>query len=181
MNRISFFVPSVPVAQPRQRQRVIKQKDGKVFATNYTPAKHPVQQFKAVIQMALREVYDGPPWDCPIGMTILFVMPRPSSKTWKTKAMPREWYSAKKNDWDNLGKAVCDALNGLLYQDDGLICSVTVKRVIASGDEQPSCYVEAFKLPPYEDADYEERHEQTTDSSQSQTESKDRDTLWRST
>ena len=53
--------------------------------------------------------------------------------------MKRYRYTAKKNDWDNLGKAVSDALNGLAYRDDGQIWACHVERWVASGDEQPHC------------------------------------------
>jgi Holliday junction resolvase RusA-like endonuclease len=91
--------------------------------------------------------YHGPPLDCPLTMRLVFIMPRPASKVWKTRPMHREPYTAKKNDWDNLGKGVSDALNKLLYTDDGLLCQVTVERWIASGAEQPHCQVTIAEVP----------------------------------
>lgn len=145
MTPIRFTVPAVPIAQPRQRTRVVNA-NGKTFAQNYTPKTGPVQDFKATVRHAAAVAYSGAPLTCPLALSLTFVMPRPSSMVWKTKPMPREPYAVKKNDWDNLGKSVCDALNKLLYADDGLLCEVKVSRCIAAGDEAPHVEVEVQAL-----------------------------------
>ena len=38
-----------------------------------------------------------------------------------------------KPDWDNVGKAVCDALNGIAYKDDAQITAAEVKKRWAVG------------------------------------------------
>lgn len=144
---ISFRVSCVPVPQPRQRHRVVTA-GGRSFAHNYTPTHSPVNTFKAAVMHAAVAAYSGPPIDCPLSALLVFVMPRPAARVWKTKPMPREPYAAKKNDWDNLGKSVCDALNKLLYIDDGLLSRVTVERWIAAGDEQPHCLVTITEIEP---------------------------------
>jgi Holliday junction resolvase RusA-like endonuclease len=119
---------------------------GNAIAQNYTATKHPVNVFKAAVALAAESAYRGPVLDCPLSMRIVFVFPRPSSKVWKKRPMPREPYATKKNDWDNCGKSVCDALNRRLFADDGLLVSVTVERWIASGDEQPHCHITITEL-----------------------------------
>ena len=57
--RVRFVVPAVPVAQPRQRFRVLKI-GNRVIPQNYTPTKSPVNEFKAVVKMAFRQAYSGP-------------------------------------------------------------------------------------------------------------------------
>jgi len=143
---IEFRVPCVPVAQPRQRHRIVKTKTGGQFVHNYTPTGSPVNAFKAAVFDSCARAYSGPPLNCPLSMSVSFVFPRPANKIWKTRQMLREPYIAKKNDWDNLGKSVCDALNKLLFTDDGLLCQVTVERWIASGDEQPHCEIRITEL-----------------------------------
>lgn len=144
---IDFIVPAIPIAQPRQRHRLVTS-GGKTFASNYTPARDPVNAFKAACQLAAAQAYQGPPLDdCDISLRLVFVMPRRSNMLWKTKPMPRVCYRVKKNDWDNLGKSVCDALNGLVWTDDGLIHSTHIERWYASGEEQPHCEIEITKLP----------------------------------
>jgi len=130
---LTFTVNAVPIAQPRPKAVRVGERAGMADV----PSKHPVHDFKASVRKAFCDVYQGFPIQSGIVMTIDFVMPRPKNKIWKTRPMPREPYTAKKNDWDNLGKAVCDALNGLAYQDDGLIWDCHVRRFVASGDEAP--------------------------------------------
>ena len=98
---------------------------------------HPIHDFKASVRAAFCDVHDGPPLRGPLCMSIVFVMPRPQSMRWKRRATPRVPYVAHRNDWDNLGKGVCDALNGIAYEDDGQIYKAHVSRWVAAGDERP--------------------------------------------
>ena len=134
--RIEFTIPAVPVAQPRQRHRIISS-GGMSFANNYTPTKHPVNAFKASARMALESAYKGAPLVGPLAMSVVFVFPRPTNRVWKSKPMPRERHT-KKPDCDNLLKSLKDSLSGLAYADDAQICEYReVTKWIASGDEQP--------------------------------------------
>jgi Holliday junction resolvase RusA-like endonuclease len=133
---IKFTVPAVPIAQPRPR--AVAGGGGSAYARMIeASSSHPVYAFKASVRMAAAAAYEGPPLDVPLQMSLLFVMPRPQSMRWKTRTMPRAPYCAKKKDWDNLGKAVSDALNEVLYTDDGLLWNVNVTKVYAAGDEAP--------------------------------------------
>jgi Holliday junction resolvase RusA-like endonuclease len=132
---ISFCVTCLPIAQPRQRHRVIG--DGaKRCVHNYTPTQHPVNAFKASVRMAAAAAYHGPPLEGPLAIALLFLMPRPKAKIWKTRPMPREPYTGK-YDWDNLAKGFCDALNGVLWRDDHQIAEALVRVYVAAGDESP--------------------------------------------
>ena len=125
---ISFTVPAVPVAQPRQRHT----RNG----LNYTPAQHPVNVFKASCRLAAHSVHTAPPFRQAICLTLLFVLPRPAAMIWKTKPMPRVSHS-KKPDLDNLTKAVMDALSQLVWADDSQVTRLSATKVIAAGDESP--------------------------------------------
>ena len=130
----TFSIPTIPIAQPRQRHRVIEN-DGKAFAANYTPAKHPVNDFKATVRLAAthggaRLVGE------PVSLRAVFVMPRPKSKMWKTKPMPRYCHTSKP-DLDNLAKALKDALTGVIWQDDSQVFAMDVRKVVANGEESP--------------------------------------------
>lgn len=133
--RIEFVVPAVPVAQPRQRHRVVHA-GGRAFAQNYTPARDPVNSFKAAVQLAASQAYCGAPLEGPLRMSAVFVFPRPKSMHWKTRPMPRVWHTSRP-DRDNLIKSVQDALNGILWRDDSQICAGEPVKLVAAGDEQP--------------------------------------------
>ena len=140
--RIQFTVPAIPVAQPRQRVAVIAG-----HAHNYTPTQHPVNAFKAAVQMAFAEASGGElRIEGPVGLQLVFCMPRPKSMTWKTRLMPRVYRPGGRGDWDNLAKSVADALNGLAWRDDSQICLVHVEVFIAGGCEQPHVEVEIKEI-----------------------------------
>jgi Holliday junction resolvase RusA-like endonuclease len=141
---ISFTVPGLPIAQPRQRTRVVAKK-GKSFAHNYMPAKHPVNAFKAAVQVVARAVFHGPPKHCPFVVRLTFLFPRPKSMIWKTKPMLRSW-CRRKPDADNLAKSFCDALNMVLWCDDAQVVCLTVEKGICAGDESPGVFVEIEEL-----------------------------------
>ncbi len=142
---IQFSVPAIPIAQPRQRHRNITTKTGKSFVHNYTPAKAPVNDFKAAVKMAAAQAYRGAPLDGPLSLGLLFVMPRPGNMRWKRKPMPRVPHVGKP-DRDNLMKSFQDALNGLLWVDDSQIFTGWTEKWIASGDEQPHVEVQLTKV-----------------------------------
>ena len=137
---IDFTVNAIPVAQPRQRHSVM-QIGNKSFVRNYTPKNDPVNSFKAAVQLAASQAYQGAPLDEPLELKILLVFPRPEKYFWKTKPMPR-LPKVSKPDWDNLGKSICDALNGLVYRDDSLIYNAQITKVVASGNEQPHAKIQ---------------------------------------
>lgn len=144
---IEIYVPAVPVAQPRQRHRVVKPSGGKAFATNYTPATDPVNAYKASVRAAAHEAYSGPPLEGPLRMGMVFVLPR-TKPAWLTKKVFPGWWQAWKdgeriphatsrNDLDNLMKSTLDSLSGLTYLDDGQLFAGPVSKWLAATDEQP--------------------------------------------
>lgn len=143
---IDFVVPCVPVAQPRQRHRVI-QKGDRTFAQNYTPTKAPVNAFKAAVQVAAQAEHQGAPLDGPLSLDLQFILPRPKCMTRKRGENAREW-RAKKPDFDNLAKSVCDALGGILWRDDAQLVWVTISKFTAAASEQPRVRVIVEEAEP---------------------------------
>lgn len=135
MPEITIHVPCVPIAQPRQRHRVMHMA-GRAIAQNYTPTDHPANAFKASVRMAFREVWSGPPLTVPLRLDCLWVFPRPRAMIWKKRPMPRVPHITRP-DRDNLDKAVLDALKGHLFQDDSQAYCGTIEKWVAAGDEQP--------------------------------------------
>lgn len=142
---ITIRVPGCPVAQPRTKATV---RGG--HAAVYTPSTigtgpdrkpHPIVAFKATLRLAAERAYQGAPLSGPLMLSALFVFPRPASKVWKKRPMPREDHISAP-DMDNLVKAVKDALKGIVWRDD---CQVSrysnITKVIAAGDEQPHCLI----------------------------------------
>lgn len=138
---IVFTIPSVPVAQPRQRHRIM-QVNGRAFPHNYTPSKHPVVAFKAAVQLAYAAASIGrAPLAGPVRLEVMFFMPRPQRIVWKKRPMPRAWADGNPNDLDNLEKAVQDALKALAWGDDKQVVDKHTWKLYARGDEPPHCVV----------------------------------------
>lgn len=133
---LTFEVPGVPVAQPRARA-TIQGGHARVYTA---AASHPVNVFKAAVQIAARLAGAHPTYQ-PVEMRVAFWFPRPKSMTWKTRPMP-QMPCVKKPDVDNLFKSCADALNGIAYVDDSQIFSATIEKHICAGGESPRCVVE---------------------------------------
>lgn len=142
--KLAFSVPGLPVAQPRQRTRVVAA-GGRTFAQNYTPARDPVNAFKASIRLALASTYQGAPLQGPVALVVKLIFPRPQAMVWKSRPMPRALKTTKP-DWDNCGKAISDALNGLAWVDDAQVAMSFVQKWIAAGDEQAHAEIEVETL-----------------------------------
>lgn len=129
---VSFSVSALPVPQPRQRHRVI-QAGGRAYATNYTPAKHPVNGFKAAVALEAKQAWKESPLDGPLEVRLRLRFPVPAS----AKASFRRQVSEgtvlvphiTKPDLDNACKAIFDALTGVIWQDDKQIARLTVDKV----------------------------------------------------
>lgn len=136
---ITFVVPGIPVAQPRQRHRVISS-GGRQFVQNYVATRDPVNAFKAAVQLAASQkrvkCIDGP-----VRLHLQFIFSRAKCRTWKNKPMVR-CPKVTKPDVDNLAKSVMDALtHGLAWRDDCQVCCLTVEKCEAAGGEQPHTVV----------------------------------------
>jgi Holliday junction resolvase RusA-like endonuclease len=151
---IKSHVPGLPVAQPRQRQRVIMAK-GRTVATNYTPRKDKVNEFKAAVRLAgqqageaaVRQVVGNEhrTIDGPVAVTLLFLFPRPIRLRWKKRPMPREPHTSKP-DIENLAKAVLDALTSVLFLDDAQVCRLVIEKHYAAADEPVGVHIEVGRV-----------------------------------
>ena len=137
---ISFTVPTIPVAQPRQRHRIM-QAGGRTFAHNVTPTTHPVNAFKAAVQLAAREAYAGPPLDGPVSLHVEFYFPRPGRLRWKKRDMPALLHDTKP-DLENCLKSLMDALTGIAFHDDRQVAKVSAEKWYTDGGSGPRVKVE---------------------------------------
>ena len=128
---ISIVYKGKVQAQQRPRNRVVRTKDGRVFAQTYEAQES--RDFKSYFhltaqsQMAEKglKTITGP-----CRLSVLVYMPIPSSFSQKKRkqALTGEILPAKKPDVDNILKAVMDALNGVAYADDRLVVRAFVRK-----------------------------------------------------
>lgn len=134
---IELFIPGVPIAQPRTKATIRGGHAGVFTPTKTSTGKsNGIAEYKAAIRHAWAEATSMPPLEGPVKIDVVMVFSRPSAMIWKTRAMRREWHT-KKPDADNVLKAVKDALMALAWRDDSQVCLAVVRKLIASGDEQP--------------------------------------------
>lgn len=141
---MSFRVACVPVAQPRQRHRVISV-GGRSMAANYTPTRDPVNAYKAAVMHAARMAYAGEPLAGPLRVAVTFIFDRPGYLL-KPRSPDARVLCGKKPDVDNLVKSTFDALNKLLWLDDAQVCSLSVEKLFRARHEQPHVQVAVWRV-----------------------------------
>ena len=96
---------------------------------HYTPEK--TVTYEGMIRTAATQELSGRnAFDEPVEFTLRAIFPVPAS--WSEKKRQRaivgELKPGKKPDLDNIVKAWNDALNGVVYRDDSLICRMTLDK-----------------------------------------------------
>ena len=136
---IRFTVPGNPKALKRHRMC----KRGKKFGS-YDPSKSDKADFLALA----KEAAPNKPLDGPISLCITCFFPRPKShyRTGKYAHLLKDdsslWHT-KTPDIDNVIKFICDALNGIFWRDDSIICFVQAKKYY---DDRPRVEVQVMQL-----------------------------------
>lgn len=137
MKTFSFRVIGNPIAQPRQRIRVVKTRAGRVFAQNYTPTKSPANEWKRMVSIealnaALQRRHEFKrPISGPLAVSMGFYFERPrhhiGADGKPRKSSPQN--HTQKPDLDNLAKAVLDALvSASIIADDAHVVWLEVSK-----------------------------------------------------
>jgi Holliday junction resolvase RusA-like endonuclease len=120
VNVLTARIFGMPVAQPRARARAFAV-GGHTRVQMYDPPQ--AKDWKRTVQAQVLTQKPATPVDGPLAMRLVFHLPRPQS-------LPkREKWPTKRPDLDNLGKAIKDALKGVIYRDDSLIVKFTADKV----------------------------------------------------
>jgi Holliday junction resolvase RusA-like endonuclease len=79
---------------------------------------------------AMESLGNKAPFEDPVEFVMRAVFPVPASWSGKKRdrALLGELKPGKKPDLDNIAKAWNDALNGVVYRDDSLICRMTLDK-----------------------------------------------------
>lgn len=122
---VSLVIPGEP--QGKARPRVVKNKyTGR--SVSYTPAK--TAAYEKLVRAEYIKAAPMIKFDGPVMVTIRAYLGIPESKSKKAKAQMQSGaiLPTKKPDCDNIAKIVCDALNGLAYNDDSQITKLVVAK-----------------------------------------------------
>lgn len=124
---ITITIPGVPVA--KGRPKAVRM--GKTGIRMYTPTK--TANYEAVCRMAALEAMAWTaPLQGPLHVTFLLHMPIPASLSQKKQAELVGKPHTKKPDASNIVKAVEDALNGIVWNDDSQIALLTAHKVYST-------------------------------------------------
>lgn len=138
--RAQFVVQGEPVAKGRPRAC----RRGASVAT-YTPD----ETRKAEEDFILQAKRHRPPTPLLGGVRLKVISYRgiPESWTENRKRLARCGFigPTSKPDWDNLGKLVSDAMNGIFYKDDAQVIECTVVKMYASSDPRTEVTIEGIQ------------------------------------
>lgn len=119
---IQFTIPGKPMGKQRPR----------VTRTGHTYTPDETTHYENLVKLAFQAAKPKgfvPDRD-PVKIMITCEMPIPASwsKRKHDQAMEGTIRPTVKPDWDNVGKIICDALNGIAYCDDSQIVFATVRK-----------------------------------------------------
>lgn len=120
--QIEFTVPGEPFGKQRPRH-------SRVSGTTYTPRE--TREHEALIRQEYRKQCGTKfPEGAQLRITVTAVMgiPKSTPKCRRSAMLSGAIRPTKKPDWDNIGKLVCDALNGVAYDDDKCVCEAVVRK-----------------------------------------------------
>ena len=104
------------------------------------------KNYESDIAWCYRRKFNDTFGDRQIGIYITAVMPIPKSAPKKSivDMMVNKIRPTVKPDWDNIGKIVCDALNGVAYDDDKQIVAGTVSKIYGTN---PGVTITLYDIP----------------------------------
>lgn len=104
--------------EPRGKGRPRFTRQGRVFTDAKTVAYE-----RAVLASAKVVLAGSPPLDGPVFLRVdaFMQIPKSASKRRRADMLAGVERPTKTPDWDNLGKIVCDALNGVAFRDDSQV------------------------------------------------------------
>lgn len=114
-----FVIPGDPQGKGRARAT----KTGRL----YTPGKT-VAYESLVALAAQRAMGDSLPTSQPVGLTLESIFAMPAGWSAKKRAAHNGTWCLKKPDIDNIAKAVADSGNGVIWQDDRQIGSLSATK-----------------------------------------------------
>lgn len=139
INAVCFTIPGEP--QGKGRARI-----GKVggFSRMFTPEK--TVAYEGLIAMAAQQAMAGAvplKGACVIEVECVVGMPKSMSKKHRAEALAGNMRPIKKPDGDNVLKAVCDGINGVVWVDD---VQAVDSRVWKRYGETPGVHVRVVAL-----------------------------------
>lgn len=116
---LEFAIPIKPQGKERHRSTI---RGGKIRTYNTAKA----TAYERAIREHVQSKYSGKPLEGPLIVHVLAIFKRP-------KTVDRKQHTVKP-DIDNIAKAICDSLNGVLWSDDKSIVYLTIRKLYGDAD-----------------------------------------------
>ncbi|WP_247842573.1 RusA family crossover junction endodeoxyribonuclease [Pseudomonas sp. MWU12-3103b] len=130
LNPVAFVVPGEAVGKGRPRVRMLGAKPGKKpVPMLYTPAETKAYETligqHAATAMSGRDLIAGPVM---VELKIIVSVAQSWSKKKRAEALAGDVKPTKKPDIDNVLKAICDGINGIVFKDDVQVTNVSMSK-----------------------------------------------------
>lgn len=138
MRELRILVPGVPIAQPRHKVALRGRR-----AVAYIPCDHAIHEWRRRVARFAVAAAEEQGWEfawCEggVGIDVAYYMPRARSNKRKLPTI--------KPDLSNLNKAIEDALTGIVWRDDSVICESNERKVFASSVESCGVVIDVWTL-----------------------------------
>jgi len=147
---IRFFAPGV-AAPGGSKKSWAHPKTGRIVTVDDAKRNAP---WRSVVALAGRQAYRGQPVTFPLGVRVVFWMPRPKSHfdaKGRIKPSAASHHSTRP-DASKLWRAAEDALTGILWHDDGQIAVQHIEKRYAVGLDTPGMDIEVYGIDAKDDA-----------------------------
>lgn len=125
MKQIKFSIPGQPFG--KQRPRVVNRGS---FSKAYTPKE--TVSYENLIKLVYQQAAKGRMFKdedmLDVRIIAYYGVPKSTSKKKRREMLEHKIRPAKKPDWDNIGKIVCDSLNLVAYHDDSAVVDAQVRK-----------------------------------------------------
>lgn len=139
-SKVRFTIAGEPIGKGRP---IFSSRGG--FARAVTPKA--TVSYETLVRLEYQAQCDGNTFGCDDELCIRIIayksIPKSISKKKRLLMLGGFIRPAKKPDWDNIGKIICDALNKVAFCDDAQIVD---GRVIKRYSDQPRVEVEIWKI-----------------------------------
>lgn len=142
--QIKFSVPGRPFGKQRPKFSRAGQ-----YVKTYTPKETASYEnlVKLMFQQAAQGKMFGDDDMLDVRIVAYYEIPKSTSKKKRRLMLEHKIRPAKKPDWDNIGKIICDSLNKVAYHDDSAIVDAQVRKFYS---EQPRVDVTIRAIMPNE-------------------------------
>ena len=125
MKQIRFSVPGQPFGKQRPKFSRVGQ-----YVNTYTP--NETVSYENLVKLMYQQTTKGRMFKdedmLDVRIIAYYVIPKSTSKKKQKMMLEHKIRPAKKPDWDNIGKVICDSLNNVAYHDDAAVVDAQVRK-----------------------------------------------------